>query len=362
MAGKRQHYLPQFPQRGFVSESGGRKTWLYRKNVPPREAGLRDVGVEQNFYDIDPGSSVDETITDIEREEFVGLVEQARSGRAFDAPTSSLVPKFVAHLEVRGRHLRTNIGAQCERAWNDMLGLFEQPSLGAALVRAHLKRNPGNVRKMAAAEIRSRGLPAHMAPRVAKQMVNMVSTMPDEILIGSFWAPLLPYIRATLKTRLLPSVKQAHLNALEKSVAPDERAEQYRGLQFSVVDMPSTDVILGDAAVLFRVDGPSAWKSFLEKGDDLIALYLPIASDRVLVGTSGERAIELTHIRQQIAKTSHSFFISSQCSVENVELSRRSEMPLNSCRRKNCKAFVDRSYRKSSYSKSAPSFSPAEIY
>lgn len=341
MAGKRQHYLPQFLQRGFTSASSSRTTWLYRKNAAPREVGLRDVGVEENFYSVESDSSVDETITEIERGEFVGIIEHARAGIFSDSEAASLVPRLIAHLEVRSRHLRMNLTEMSERAWNDGLGNFEDSALGAALLRAHMKRNPGDLRSMAARELQSKGLPAHMAPTLAKQMVNMVSAMSDQVLIASFWTPLLPHLRAAFETRIRPSIKQAHLDALAKSVAPDVRAEQYRHLRFTLVDVASNDLILGDAAVLFRVDAPPYWRPFLDKRDELLALYLPLSPARVLVGSLDEPAIEPKIVRQQIARTSKTFFVSSQPSPANVELSKEigiaaqplSEEELHSIRR-----------------------------
>ncbi len=50
MPGRRQHYLPQFLQRGFTSNDARKLTWLYRTGVAPREVGIRDVGVEEQFY------------------------------------------------------------------------------------------------------------------------------------------------------------------------------------------------------------------------------------------------------------------------------------------------------------------------
>jgi len=50
MSEKRQHYLPQFLQRGFASASDRARTWYYRRRAIPKEVGIRDVGVEDYFY------------------------------------------------------------------------------------------------------------------------------------------------------------------------------------------------------------------------------------------------------------------------------------------------------------------------
>lgn len=214
MAGRRQHYLPQFLQRGFASTIGGRKTWFYRKNVAPREVGFRDVGVEKNFYNIESDSSLDEFITEIEREEFVGLIEEARSAPNGDFETGEAVATLIAHLEVRSRHLRVTFAELARRAWDDMMAYFENPAVAAAIVRENITRNPAQLRTMAAKELRSKKLPVHTAPAYAKQFAKAILAMPNEVLVDSFWAPIKPLILAQLESRFESSIKSAHIQSL----------------------------------------------------------------------------------------------------------------------------------------------------
>jgi hypothetical protein len=321
MAGKRQHYLPQFLQRGFASGATSHRTWLYLKNAPPREVGIRDVGVEENFYDAGPDALLDEMITDAERDEFAGVIDRARKGNVSDEDLSNLVPCFIAHLEVRSRHIRMVVAELLKFLWDEATGCFEDAQLASELVREHVKRNPAELRKIAARELRSKGLPMAMAPSVAKQLAQTISDMPDDLLISAFWTPLLPHIRAGLIPRIYAIVKQAHLNALLKSIAPEIRTQQYRPLQFSVVEIASNDLILGDAGVVFEVEGTSSWKPFLDKDDIPLALFLPISQHQVIVGCSTPITIDPVMIRQQIARTSHTFFISAQRSSGDMQLS-----------------------------------------
>jgi hypothetical protein len=320
MAGKRQHYLPQFLQRGFASDGARRKTWLYRKGAAAREVGIRDVGVEENFYSNESDTSVDAAITLIEKEEFVATIENARAGTVAATELANTIPSLVAHLEVRSRHLRTTFAELSMYMCNDLLRYLEEPAIAAALVRHHMRRNPQELRAMAAKELRSKRVPLHNAPQLAKQMTNLVMAMPDEELIPAFWKPLMPRIRAELEQRLSPSIKQAHINALAKSVAPEIRVEHYRCLRFEVIDIPSAGLILGDAAVLFEVNSAAHWKPFLDKDDDLVALFLPVSPSRMICGSSNQPAVDSLTICQQVARTSHSFFISAEYSQGNAQL------------------------------------------
>lgn len=321
MAGKRQHYLPQFLQRGFASSVDGRRTWLYRKDAAPREVGMRDVGVEENFYSVESDASLDESITELERDEFVEVIEECRGSTTPQTNVVERLPRLIAHLEVRSRHLRTTFAALADRAWNDQLSNFENPAIGAALVRRHIQRDPAELRAMAARELRSNGLPVSLAPKMARQTAKMIANMPDELLIATFWKPLLPHIRHALKTRLVESIKKAHVNALHESVAPELRAQQYRHLQFTIVEVGSNDLVLGDAAVAFHVRQGSGWKPFLNKDDDILAVYLPVSPNKVVVGSIDAPRIESEELRQHVARTSQSFFISHESSPSTITLS-----------------------------------------
>jgi hypothetical protein len=321
MAGKRQHYLPQFLQRGFASSVDGRRTWLYRKDAAPREVGMRDVGVEENFYSVESDASLDESITELERDEFVEVIEQCRTNPSLATSALERIPTLIAHLEVRSRHLRTTFGALAERAWNDQLRNFENPAIGAALVRRHIQRDPAELRAMAARELRSNGLPVSLAPKMAKQTAKTIANMPDELLIATFWKPLLPHIRDALKARLAESIKKAHVDSLRRSVAPDVRAQQYRHLRFTIVEVGSNNLVLGDAAVVFHVRQGSGWKPFLNKDDDLLEVYLPVTPSKVIVGSVDAARIESEELRQHIAQTSQSFFISHESSPSTTRLS-----------------------------------------
>jgi hypothetical protein len=282
---------------------------------------MRDIGVEENFYTVEADATLDASITRIERDEFVEVVEECRASTKLRTTVVERLPSLIAHLEVRSRHLRTTFAALADRAWNDQLSNFENPAIGAALIRQHIKRDPAKLRAMAASELRSKGLPVSLAPKMAKQTAKMIANMPDDLLIATFWEPLLPNIRDAVKSRLAESIKKAHVDALRGSVAPDVRAQQYRHLGFTIVEVGSNDLVLGDAAVVFQVEQGSHWKPFLNKDDDVLGAYLPVTPNKVVVGSVDAQRIESEELRQHVARTSQSFFISHESSPSTTRLS-----------------------------------------
>ncbi|WP_244104177.1 DUF4238 domain-containing protein [Burkholderia ambifaria] len=71
MAGKRQHYVPRFLQRGFLNDphDEAQRTWLHRRSAKARLVGIRDVGVGEYFYSklsTDGKATLDDLITEVE--------------------------------------------------------------------------------------------------------------------------------------------------------------------------------------------------------------------------------------------------------------------------------------------------------
>lgn len=73
MAGRRQHYIPQFLQRGFLDDPDhtAKRTWLHRRESKARLVGTRDIGVGECFYSkirTDGSKTLDDLISEIEIE------------------------------------------------------------------------------------------------------------------------------------------------------------------------------------------------------------------------------------------------------------------------------------------------------
>jgi Protein of unknown function (DUF4238) len=103
MAGKRQHILPRFLQRGFasniVSKPNGRETvftWYYLKGLEPCEITTENVGLEKHFYGKAGELSVDNDITDLE-DMFAPVIRELRDKHDGYQITDSTLADFVGH-------------------------------------------------------------------------------------------------------------------------------------------------------------------------------------------------------------------------------------------------------------------------
>jgi hypothetical protein len=317
MAGDRQHYLPQFLQRGFESSPHGKQTWLFRKDAAPRLVGIRDVGVEQSFYSEAGDRAIDETITDAESLEFSRLVNAARESE-IGAILEGDFARLVAHLEVRTRHLRQSFLQISEDLWRKTVMKFQEPEFLKRLLERRLTRKVSE-------ELRRRGIPANIVDTLLKESVSPES-------LKALCAQFPSLVEQIIVPQLRLAAKQGHLKALTKSISPEVRSSQYEQLTFRSHHVTTKDMILGDSAVVFQIASRESLRPLVDKGDVVVAAILPISSGRVLIGSNVVFQLEPQRLRQQIASCSLEFFTAAENSSANAKLATdiaKSALPLS---------------------------------
>jgi hypothetical protein len=128
------------------------------------------------------------------------------------------------------------------------------------------------------------------------------------------------YLRPLLQNKLKDASKSGHVRALKRTIASELRVRRYEDLSYSVANSPDGSLILGDSVVLFSVEGPKPYKAFLDKDDTLTAVYLPIDSGKVLIGTRPGFASLQYDLRAAIARCSLEYFIANEKTSPNESL------------------------------------------
>jgi len=314
VAGIRQHYLPRFLQRPFVNETGF--TWLFRKNQPGVTVSTANVGLEKSFYTETDNTTVDDAIT-AEEKEFSRTTNRLHSSPR-GKTNSSGIPRLLAHLEVRSRHIRQNFLQSTTSLYEKTIPVLNDTQRFGGLLSAHIKNDPTNLVEMVRDSLRDNGRSeseaAAIASAIEQSLPDLLERMAPELQTAA--AGILQNLPETLRR----AVKGAHIQALQKTIAPDVRAQWYEQLTFEIAEVSTNDMILGDSAVLFQVDGPKQFKPAAEKGDVIVAAFLPLAPDRVLIGTHQPYYFDSSELRRAIARCSLEFFIASADSDENAAL------------------------------------------
>ena len=316
MSGKRQHFIPQFLQEGFASHRVGYAafTWVYRKDRPPFNANIINVGVEGFFYTREQDTLADDLITKAEGPLSM-LVENLRNSppSGISDPT---VPVLIAHLEFRTRHVRQSFLKTGGYFVSRLIDFVADDDFFIQYLERKFQSDPSLLRESFAKEFREQGLPQSMLEPMIKIAIPLVPVFMETQL-----KPMLPIMAAHLRTGLLDKLPEAaksgHINALKHPDPPELKIQRYNKLVYQTLPVEDNSLILGDSAVLFNVEGPKPYKVQLEKNDTLRHLFLPLSPRMLLVGSREGFSPSIPELRQALARCSLEYFIAHESSDEN---------------------------------------------
>ncbi len=320
MAGKRQHFIPQFLQKGFASHTDGDEafTWVYRKGQKPFNSNIKNVGVEGLFYSEKDDPSLDDVITSAEGD-FAQLIDSLRQNDAVDEKDYVKIAHLFAHLEIRTRHLRQSFFTTGNLLINEFLEYLSDPSSCKNFIRRMLKNDPSIIKTTLYEELNKLGLPQELLPELIKLSDPFIElSMPNMPSLLTYMAA---YLKVEMPAILKKATKTGHIKALNRGLAPDVKVQLFENLNYRIENSESDLLILGDSPVVFHVSGDRGFKTFLEKGDDLIAVLLPITHRQLLVGSKERYVPIFSTLRRKIACCSLEYFIAGEANPENGHLS-----------------------------------------
>lgn len=309
MSGKRQHFIPQFLQTGFSVPGPKRQSqvWVFHRTHGCFRTNIANAGVQGRFYADSDDHDADTAITSVEGEH-ADLVADLRSGSK-SALRDPLIPQMLTHFEIRTRQFRQNMAHLVERG---IAGLFDllQGESGTKRLIAYMRANPSLLQE----ELRKYNLPPQLASVLAPLMLDEIKRTQAER------DEELGRLRPQVGTELPKIAKTAHIRALRASTSPPKRAQRLSGLNYEVLRIERNTLILGDAIVLFRLDGPKQYRNVLQGGDRLLHVYLPLSPSAVLVGSEEGPPVLPPDINGELARCSLECFIASKDSAENRRL------------------------------------------
>ena len=311
MSGTRHHFIPRFLQVGFASHYSGEKafTWVHRKGVAPFITNINNAGVEGHFYTIEGDTTADDLITSSE-----GVLGSLLDGVRAEDPEvlrDPQLPVLIAHLEVRTRHLRESFLKTGELLASKLIEFLADEEAFAGYMTRKLERDPTIFRDSLAAEFVKRGISMnHLDSALHLAMPLVPSLIQSQ---RADFPQLAAQLRDAMPTILKTAAKFGHIKALQKTIAPELRVQRYAQLTFRIAKVINMPLILGDSAVLYAVVGPRRYRAFLDADTDLRAVFLPIDSQRVLIGSHEGTVAEVpSDLSNAIARCSLEYFISAE--------------------------------------------------
>jgi hypothetical protein len=323
MAGKRQHYVPRFLQRGFLHDpqEEAERTWLHRRGAQTRLVGIADVGVSEYFYSkcrADGAATLDEMITAIEGslDRELSALKAAPVGQPIDPGAAA---RLTTRLMLRTAHVRSVFAQGAAQILDGAASLFTDTTA----VREHLgvDKLGGPTAFDNALDEAMQKLPLLEALSVPRPLAQRIVSFMARENFDALYDELRPMIARVLAgmTKEIPvMIRDAHNRALETTKG-GQWEEDMAALSWCTHAV--VGAVLPDCIVVAREAGHDFTPFLLSEREKIELVILPLAHDRLLVGSRSLNVpIAVEALNAASAACSDSFFI-SRCATDGAGLS-----------------------------------------
>lgn len=313
MAGKRQHYVPRFLQRGFLynEDIAAERTWLHRHGAIPRPVAIGDIGVEDWFYSrksVDGSKTLDDEITDFEQEigPLVAALRNAPPGTTIEPSKAS---EMLLHLVTRTAHLRQlmtegmlGMRRELEALFTDpsrlaaMLG-FDGPVMGDTIMNAIAdgarQLAPAGVPEAFSARLMA-GIMRENGERIVAQAINLIGPLFVNLLNG-----------------LEDRIRDTHNQVLATPPETNKRLSALNTFNWHIEE--ARDLILPDAVALARTDDEALVAMLFADAENIRSVLMPVSESRILIGRNNHAEPEnLEDFNARAAANCEAFFVAGR--------------------------------------------------
>ncbi|MCU8072187.1 DUF4238 domain-containing protein [Shewanella sp. SM21] len=322
MSGKRHHFVPRFLQAGFASHTNGSETftWVYRKDLKIFNTNTINIGIEGQFYSLNGDTQVDDNIT-VAEVRHSALVEELRNARDDSVLNNKAIAELLAHFEVRTRYLRQSFCCSVNVLIEESLRFVEDKHAFERYVQNRIFNDPNTLQNAITNELKLR----YLSDSVPEEFINIIQSLIEQSLpnIFDYLPVIVEQFRIAVPEIIKSSAKSGHLKGLQQTIAPPLKTDIYERLVYRIIHTQDMVVPLGDSMLVFQVEGDRTFKPFTEKDDHVQAVYLPLSSSCILVGSANDTFSDISFLPTVIAQCSLEYFISATNSAENSILQSR---------------------------------------
>ena len=318
MSGRKQHYVPRFLQAGFNSRAfavdEAPRAWLYRKDVMPVEAALRDIGHDEWFYTFRrQGVTVecaDGAITTAETDWMAELVDGLRRDQSLDlCIRRERIAQLLSHLVLRSRAIWEFVQSPAQPLFEKLRAAAREPLwLQNTLTRLLTSNRP-----LIEAAL------ATMNPGI-----DVASTVDAEVAAFAE-GKTAPAIESAATMMSLPweefarrAVKLLRIRTLLDALRDPNLLTAFEGCTFKVETYFDGCMVLGDTSVVFHREGDAGYTPFHGQRATFDYAYLPLTPTKVLIASRGGTPHSWQAMRDASVACSHTYFIAA---TRNDELS-----------------------------------------
>ncbi|MFN0167418.1 MAG: DUF4238 domain-containing protein [Bryobacteraceae bacterium] len=296
MAGPNHHTIPRFLQNGFAHEKFGKNAWVwvYYRDGQNAYDKTKNIGAEDRFYG-DGQENADPAITEVENK-IVPLVQELRSLDHSGPMDDPLVPEMVAHFCVRTHSVRKQVTQMVEEVPRLMRSLISDRKIVRSMIQREFAKR-----------IAASGLSHDQSAFVMKTANAYLDDNMHLLQQGG------TEVMRAVEQDIPSMMSSLHNKALQENPDAPGRADELRKLRWYIIILPR-HLVLGDMVCFFETNGRRRYKPLHEGRRELVRAYMPVASDRILVGTIYNTCPSLAADQVNIvsARCSTEYFISSE--------------------------------------------------
>jgi hypothetical protein len=266
MAGRKQHFIQKHLLRGFVADPAANHphVWVYRHDGKLFFPSLNDYAAERDFYG---NSDLDDKITKMESVRINEYISFLRTGEDRDVGADEAA-MFAVHVFARSKSIRSMVTDSIEPLMDRSMDALRSVDFQARMLLSEIRRNPTLMVKAMSPEYSSF---EHFA------RIKVEQRHADTL-------ELLEKFRRGLRAAIAEGQNKI-LNAYIE--CEGGRRDFLSQLRWRRVSIPEPQLILGDSVVFAEMRDGSV-KPVHEPNDELANVWLPLSSNLVLVGSSGE--------------------------------------------------------------------------
>lgn len=317
MAGRNQHHIPQFLQRGFAIEGSNKnKIWRFDKErEPAKPRSIRRTASEDYFYSEpspDGSRTLDDEITDQEQSVACAL-SKLRSAKVDTEISPDVAAEVVGHFVPRTAHCRQAFEYGARESVAGVEELFFDSDYLQELMGTNLSAPNDIFRSLVTEELHKNkvavnlGLPDHVVERMAFYLAKEQFKESFKTL-----APVYRKVFSLLKNNVGHIIRTSHNNALIKLGPHGARNDLTRTMTWKVAASPKEGAILPDCVVLALNKSGLASPLIFATTNETVAIVMPLSTKALLLGTKGDFSLpQEFNYNQKAARSSHRFFLAA---------------------------------------------------
>lgn len=321
VSGRKQHYIPQSFQRGFLIHKKSNQTHVYHsnRNYP---SNIDSVAAQRDFYSEpsnDGKKNLDDIITNYENRlgELLIILRGIELGGAVDA---SIAAEVIAHLTPRGNSIRRMFGSGTTKLMMGISDIFSDKEAIASLLgleepvpnqtwNKHIASNLSEDERLTQfieLIIEKTKIPKSSFERVLFMFAKEYMLGDKNPIFDQF-----QLIFSSLFSRIDDIVSSGHKQMLSNGLIAEPRKQDLEEFTWSILPAPADGAIMPDCIALGFDEEEGIFLPYImtSKASTVI---IPLTSQKLLVGIrSGSTLSDLSNFNHEASECSDELFIAS---------------------------------------------------